>query len=47
MKRLDIIVIRSRSKSMKKKFILGLFILITLFTITGCGNSTEPGKQQG
>ena len=32
---------------MKKKFILGLFILITLFTITGCGNSTEPGKQQG
>ena len=32
---------------MKKKFILGLFILITLFAITGCGNSTEPGKQQG
>ena len=32
---------------MKKKFILGLFVLITLFTITGCGNSTEPGKQQG
>ena len=24
-----------------------LFIFIALFTITGCGNSTEPGKQQG
>ena len=32
---------------MKKKLILGLFILISLFTITGCDNSINPGKQQG
>ena len=37
---------------MKKKFILGLFILITLFTITGCGsnnnkeNSNETGNKK-
>lgn len=32
---------------MKKKLILGLFILISLFTITGCDNSINSGKQQG
>ena len=32
---------------MKKKILLSLFIFIALFTITGCGNNTEPGKQQG
>jgi hypothetical protein len=32
---------------MKKKILLSLFIFIALFTITGCENSTEPGKQQG
>ena len=32
---------------MKKKILLRLFIFIALFTITGCGNNTEPGKQQG
>ena len=32
---------------MKKKIILSLLVIVTLFTITGCGNSTKPGKQQG
>lgn len=31
---------------MKKKFILGLFILITLFTITGCGNKSNNSSKK-
>ena len=32
---------------MKKKILSSLLVIVTLFTLVGCGNNIEPGKQQG
>ena len=32
---------------MKKKLLLSILALLTVFAITGCDNKIEPGKQQG